>query len=165
RLDWTLARCCELYNAALQERKDAWDACTKHPNCYDALWGEEQARAYSVNFKESRKLVETYGVLVFEKLSTKNLVKRPKPRLDEETGQFLPNGASQKAGLNKSISDAGWGMFVEYCKHKAEEAGAKVLLVHPQRYQSDLLRMSQERQAQRPFGAHAHLYTLRCCLG
>ncbi|GHO48974.1 helix-turn-helix domain-containing protein [Ktedonospora formicarum] len=23
KLDWTLARCCELYNAALQERKDA----------------------------------------------------------------------------------------------------------------------------------------------
>ncbi len=22
RLDWTLARCCELYNAAMQERKD-----------------------------------------------------------------------------------------------------------------------------------------------
>jgi putative transposase len=81
--------------------------------------------------KESRKLVETYGVIVFEKLSTKNLVKRPKPKQDAETGQFLPNGASQKAGLNKSISDAGWGMFVEYCQHKAEEAGAKVLLVNP----------------------------------
>ncbi len=81
--------------------------------------------------KESRKLVETYGVIVFEKLSTKNLVKRPKPKQDVETGQFLPNGASQKAGLNKSISDAGWGMFVEYCQHKAEEAGAKVLLVNP----------------------------------
>jgi putative transposase len=81
--------------------------------------------------KESRKLVETYGVIVFEKLSTKNLVKRPKPKQDAETGQFLPNGASQKSGLNKSISDAGWGMFVEYCKHKAEEAGAKVLLVNP----------------------------------
>jgi len=81
--------------------------------------------------KESRTLVETYGVIVFEKLRTKNLVKRPKPKQDAETGQFLPNGASQKAGLNTSISDAGWGMFVEYCKHKAEEAGAKVLLVNP----------------------------------
>ncbi len=25
-LDWTLACCCELYNTALQERKEAWNA-------------------------------------------------------------------------------------------------------------------------------------------
>src|SRR5690349_11109527 len=24
KLDWTLWRCCELYNAALEERKEAW---------------------------------------------------------------------------------------------------------------------------------------------
>ena len=27
-------------------------------------------------------------------------------------GQFLPNGARAKSGLNRSISDAGWGQFV-----------------------------------------------------
>ncbi|HYU72074.1 MAG TPA: helix-turn-helix domain-containing protein, partial [Ktedonobacteraceae bacterium] len=26
-LEWQLSRCCELYNTALQERKDAWNAC------------------------------------------------------------------------------------------------------------------------------------------
>lgn len=83
--------------------------------------------------KASRKLVQMYGTVVFEDLSTKNLVRRPKPKLDTETGQFLPNGASSKAGLNKSITDAGWGMFVQYCQHKAEEAGATVLLVDPRK--------------------------------
>jgi transposase len=52
RLDWTLARCCELYNAVLQERKDAWNACKKHPNFYDAAWREEHAKEYSVCFAE-----------------------------------------------------------------------------------------------------------------
>jgi putative transposase len=41
-----------------------------------------------------------------------NLVKRPKPKQDKETGQYLSNGAAAKAGLNKSIVDAGWSQFV-----------------------------------------------------
>jgi putative transposase len=27
KLEWTLRRCCELYNAAVQERRDAWKMC------------------------------------------------------------------------------------------------------------------------------------------
>jgi putative transposase len=49
-LDWQLARCCELYNAALQERKDAWNAYKKHPNFYDPAWREEHAKAYRVTY-------------------------------------------------------------------------------------------------------------------
>jgi putative transposase len=62
--------------------------------------------------KASHPLVNQYQVIVFEDLRTANLVKRPKPKQDEETGKYLPNGASAKSGLNKSISDAGWGMFM-----------------------------------------------------
>jgi putative transposase len=57
--------------------------------------------------KASRRLVKCYQVIVFEDLQTANLTKHPKPKQDEETGQYLPNGASTKAGLNKSILDAG----------------------------------------------------------
>lgn len=81
--------------------------------------------------KQSRRLVKTYGIIVFEDLSTKNLLRRPKPKQDEATGQFLPNGASAKAGLNTSIADAGWSQFVQYCQYKAEDAGATLLLVNP----------------------------------
>src|SRR5437868_3330131 len=35
RLDWTLARCRELYNAALQERRDAYRMAHKSLNYYD----------------------------------------------------------------------------------------------------------------------------------
>ena len=81
--------------------------------------------------KQARKLVRAYQVIVFEKLQPANMSKRPKPKQDEATGQYLPNGASAKAGLNKSILDAGWGQFQQICKNKAECAGSRVLFVSP----------------------------------
>jgi putative transposase len=81
--------------------------------------------------KEARKLVTRYQTIVFEKLQPANMSKRPKPKQDETTRQYLPNGASAKAGLNKSILDAGWGMFQQICKNKAECAGSRVLFVSP----------------------------------
>ena len=55
--------------------------------------------------KQSRKLVNQYQTIMFEDVQTENLVKRPKPKQDEN-GEYLPNGASAKTGLNKSITDA-----------------------------------------------------------
>jgi putative transposase len=81
--------------------------------------------------KEASKLVKRYGMLCFEDLKPANMSRRPKPKRDVETGQYLPNGASAKAGLNKSIRDAGWGQFVRICEGKAESAGARVLKVNP----------------------------------
>jgi putative transposase len=81
--------------------------------------------------KQSRALVDTYATLVFEDLSPSKLSRRPRAIQDEETGQYLPNGGSRKAGLNKSILDAGWAQFQQYCVYKAEEAGRGVLLVDP----------------------------------
>lgn len=81
--------------------------------------------------KEARKLVNRAGVIVFEKLQPANMSKRPKPKQDEETGRYLPNGASAKAGLNKSINDAGWGQFQQIVVNKAEWAGSRVLFVNP----------------------------------
>jgi putative transposase len=81
--------------------------------------------------KESCKLVNRFQIIVFEDLQPANLVKRPQPKQDEETGQYLPNGASSKAGLNKSISDAGWSQFVQYCTYKAAWAGRTLVQVDP----------------------------------
>src|SRR5712691_3349801 len=81
--------------------------------------------------KEARKLVTQYQTIVFEKLAPSNMSKRPKPKQDEATGHYLPNGASAKAGLNKSIHDAGWGQFQQICASKAECAGSHVLFVSP----------------------------------
>jgi putative transposase len=83
--------------------------------------------------KASRKLVNRYQVIVLEDLQTKNLIRRPKPKQDEETGQYLPNGAAAKGGLNKSLSDAGWGMFTDMLQVKAAWAGRAVLFVNPKK--------------------------------
>lgn len=80
--------------------------------------------------KEARKLVNRYHLIVFEKLQPANMSKRPKPKQDE-TGTYLPNGASAKAGLNKSIRDAAWGQFQHIVVDKAEWAGSRVLFVSP----------------------------------
>ena len=81
--------------------------------------------------KQSRKLVNTYGTIVFEELQLANMSRRPKPK-QNENGKYLPNGAAAKSGLNKSIVDAGWGMFQQFCVYKAANAGRTVLSVNPQ---------------------------------
>jgi len=86
--------------------------------------------------KESRKLVNQYGLIVFEELQPANMSRRAKPKQDEN-GTYLPNGGSAKSGLNKSIQDAGWGQFVGYCTYKAENAGRTVVQVNP-RYTSQV---------------------------
>lgn len=86
---------------------------------------------------ESRKLINRYQVIVFEDLQIANMTKRPNAKQDEETGEYLPNKASAKAGLNKSILDAGWAMFVSMCTYKAESAGRTLLQVNP-RYTSQM---------------------------
>ncbi|MFL5654620.1 MAG: RNA-guided endonuclease InsQ/TnpB family protein [Ktedonobacteraceae bacterium] len=92
---------------------------------------------HDFSHKASRKLVNRYQVIVFEDIQMSNLVRKPKPKKDEATGQYLPNGAASKGGLNKSILDAGWGMFVSMCSCKAEEAGRTLLKVSP-KYTSQL---------------------------
>ncbi len=46
-------------------------------------------------------------------------------------GGYLPNGARRKAGLNKSIHDAGWGRFLSILACKAACAGKRVEAVPP----------------------------------
>jgi len=63
--------------------------------------------------QESRKLVNRYGLIVFEDLS-----------IDE----MQANGNKT---INKGISDVAWGKFVQYTSSKAVGAGRGVILVDP----------------------------------
>ncbi|HMA37158.1 MAG TPA: transposase, partial [Chloroflexia bacterium] len=101
--------------------------------------------------KLSRRLVNAYGVIIMEDLAIANLVKRPAPKVDAaksaEVGAivYAPNGAAAKSGLNKSILDAGWGMFAQMCSVKAGWAGRTVRFVDP-RYTSQRCSGCGERQ-------------------
>jgi len=68
----------------------------------------------------SRELVNTYGALIFENLSIKNML------------HTCPGGRCQgNHNLAKSISDASWRQLIMYCTYKAEWAGRAVVLVDP----------------------------------
>jgi putative transposase len=76
--------------------------------------------------KISIKLIRENQSIAIENLNIKGMSTRCKPKQDEN-GIYLPNGQSAKAGLNKSIVDAGWGMFVEMLKYKAEWQGKNII--------------------------------------
>jgi IS605 OrfB family transposase len=80
--------------------------------------------------KAAKKLVDRYQVIVFEDIQIGNLTRKPKTKQDEN-GKYLPNGASAKGGLNKSMLDAGWGTFVNICTVKAAWAGRTIIKVDP----------------------------------
>ncbi|KYP80040.1 RNA-guided endonuclease InsQ/TnpB family protein [Ferroacidibacillus organovorans] len=68
-----------------------------------------QRRDYA--HKVSRKLVNGYGLIAFEKLNVQGMVKNHH--------------------LAKSIVDASWNQLIQYTTYKAEEAGRRVVLVDP----------------------------------
>lgn len=75
-------------------------------------------------------LVRAHDLIVHEDLQIANMTARPRLRPDG-TGNYEPNGAAAKAGLNKSIHDAGWGIFLRDLSAKAESAGRTVIAVDP----------------------------------
>jgi putative transposase len=80
----------------------------------------------------SRELVNEYDFIALEGLSIDRMVRTPRPKVDPSApGSYLPNGAARKAGLNRSIHDAGWGQLVTMILYKAESAGREVVLVEP----------------------------------
>jgi len=82
-----------------------------------------------VHHKTARKLVDTCDAIGLEDLRVANMTRRPKPKPGGEG--WLPNGAAAKAGLNRSILEAGWGQFTRILADKAESAGRRVILVNP----------------------------------
>jgi len=90
------------------------------------------SRRRDFHHKTARALVGTCDAIALEDLNTAGMTRRPEPRPDpDQRGAFLPNLAAAKAGLNKSILDAGWAQFTSILAGKAEEAGRRIVLVNP----------------------------------
>ncbi|AGP59927.1 RNA-guided endonuclease InsQ/TnpB family protein [Streptomyces rapamycinicus] len=80
--------------------------------------------------KTALTLVRDHDVIAHEKLNTAGMTRAPQPKPDPDApGTFLPNGAAAKAGLNRSILDAGWAQFLTILANKAESAGRLVVAV------------------------------------
>ena len=95
-------------------------------------WRKVRNRRRDFHHKTARALINTCDVIALENLNTAGMTRRPAPKPDpDRPGAFLPNMATAKAGLNKSILDAGWAQFATILTGKAEEAGPRVVSVNP----------------------------------
>ncbi|MEV5508184.1 RNA-guided endonuclease InsQ/TnpB family protein [Streptomyces orinoci] len=82
--------------------------------------------------KTALEYVRNNDFIAHEDLKIRNMSKTPDPKPDpQQPGSFLPNGAAAKAGLNRSIADVGWGVFLTILTAKAECAGREVMAVDP----------------------------------
>jgi putative transposase len=95
-----------------------------------ALHSKVRRQRLDAAHKATNALVRDYGVIVHEDLRIGNMTKRAAPNPDGEGG-YAPNGAAAKSGLNRSILDAGWGVFLAVLAHKAEKAGRELIAVNP----------------------------------
>jgi putative transposase len=74
----------------------------------------------------SRNLIDNCDVIAVEELAITNMT-----RSASGTVQQPGRNVAAKAGLNRSILDAGWGQFLAILLAKAEGAGRRVVEVHP----------------------------------
>ncbi|MFH8473259.1 RNA-guided endonuclease InsQ/TnpB family protein [Streptomyces sp. NPDC018000] len=97
-----------------------------------ALHRKVRRRRLDHAHKTALGLVRAHDFIAHEDLKISHMSRAPAPKLDpDQPGSFLPNGAGAKAGLNRSISDAGWGVFLTILTAKAESAGREVMAVDP----------------------------------
>jgi len=83
-----------------------------------------QRRAFA--HEESRQLANSFAFIAFEDLKILNMTRSAKGTV-EQPG----TNVAAKAGLNRSIADAGWRQFMDMVLYKAEEAGGQVVFVNP----------------------------------
>ncbi|MHB8246673.1 MAG: RNA-guided endonuclease InsQ/TnpB family protein [Acidimicrobiales bacterium] len=79
-------------------------------------------RCRDVHHQVARHLITDHDVLCVEDLKIKNMTRSAKGTM-EAPG----TNVAAKSGLNRSITDAGWGQFLSILKGKAEEAGRPVI--------------------------------------
>jgi putative transposase len=89
-------------------------------------WRKVRNQRRDFHHKTARALVDTYDILALEDLRVAAMTKSASGSV-EQPGRNV----AAKAGLNRSILDAGWTQFTSILAAKAESAGRRVVLVHP----------------------------------
>ena len=111
--------------------------------------------------KTALALVRDHDVIVHEALKITNMTRCPKPRPAGD-GTYEPNGAAAKAGLNRSINDAGWGVFLGVLRAKAEWAGREVFEVDPRHTSQQCSRVSCGHVAKENRVTQAEFRCVKC---
>ena len=89
-------------------------------------WRKVRNQRRDFHHKTARRLVDSYDTLALEQLRVAAMTATAAGTVDAPG-----RNVAAKAGLNRSILDAGWGQFTSILVAKAESAGRRVVLVHP----------------------------------
>jgi len=76
--------------------------------------------------KTAGALVAAYEVIVHENLQITHMTRSARGTIGNPG-----RNVAAKSGLNRSILDAGWGVFLRVLAHKAESAGRELIAVEP----------------------------------
>jgi putative transposase len=91
-----------------------------------ALHGRVRRQRLDHAHKTANQLVAHHDVICHEALRISNMSRSARGTV-EQPGTRV----AQKAGLNRSILDAGWGVFLSILTAKAESAGRELIAVDP----------------------------------
>lgn len=91
-----------------------------------ALHGKVRRQRLDHAHKTARWLVDHHDVIVHEALRIDNMTRSASGTV-EEPGTSV----AQKSGMNRAILDAGWGVFLNVLRSKAESAERVVVAVNP----------------------------------
>ncbi|MFI7532464.1 RNA-guided endonuclease InsQ/TnpB family protein [Streptosporangium sp. NPDC049376] len=91
-----------------------------------ALHGKVRRQRLDHGHKAVLALVRAYDVIVHEDLRIANMTRSAAGTV-ERPGRNI----AAKSGLNRSILDAGWGVFLTILSYKAESAGRELIAVNP----------------------------------
>jgi putative transposase len=89
-------------------------------------WRKIRNRRRDFHHKTARRLVDTCDTLALEDLQVADMTATA-----AGTVEHPGRNVGAKAGLNRSILDAGWTQFTSILAAKAESAGRRVILVNP----------------------------------
>jgi putative transposase len=107
--------------------------------------------------KTALGLVHDHDLIAVEKLNIQGMTRRARPKADpDQPGAFLPNGQAAKSGLNRSIHDAGWGVFLGVLRAKAERAGRVVVEVNARHTSQRCAACGHVAKENRPTQAEFH---------
>jgi putative transposase len=95
-----------------------------------AIHGKVRRQRLDFAHTTALRLVREYDLIAVEGLAPGAMTRRARPKPDpDRPGGFLPNGQAAKSGLNRSIFDAGWGVFLRVLASAAESANRVVVEV------------------------------------
>ncbi|CDG88125.1 RNA-guided endonuclease InsQ/TnpB family protein [Xenorhabdus bovienii] len=78
--------------------------------------------------KFTNRLTRENQAVAVEDLNVKGMMARPKPKQDEN-GNYIPNGASRKSGLNRSLASVSLGEFFRQLEYKSMWRGVAFLKI------------------------------------